>query len=190
MCLICHARKAKSLSKLVSSAVSRSSQGCTCSMVAVEGKGANYAAVRAYSAVPQPADTSLPNRIEGYALHPSTLNPNILKAQYAVRGELYNKAQELAAEGREIIYTNGTCCRDVGGFKKNLQPYSPLSPAHHAPNHHLSLFPLQLATLSSSARSQSPSTVKCSPSSQPLSSSTTPLSTKCSPKTPSHAQRR
>ena len=33
----------------------------------------------------------------------STLNPNLLKAQYAVRGELYNKAVEMAAAGREII---------------------------------------------------------------------------------------
>ena len=36
----------------------------------------------------------------------STLNPNLLKAQYAVRGELYNKAVEMAAAGKEIIYTN------------------------------------------------------------------------------------
>ena len=33
------------------------------------------------------------------------MNHNLLKAQYAVRGELYNKAVEMAAAGKEIIYT-------------------------------------------------------------------------------------
>lgn len=45
---------------------------------------------------------------EGKVLHPDLMNPAILKAEYAVRGELYNRAMELAAQGREIIYTNGT----------------------------------------------------------------------------------
>jgi glutamate--glyoxylate aminotransferase len=49
-----------------------------------------------------------PGRIEGYALHPSTVNSRVREAQYAVRGELYNKAQELSAKGKDIIYTNGT----------------------------------------------------------------------------------
>jgi glutamate--glyoxylate aminotransferase len=47
-----------------------------------------------------------PVKVDGYVLHPSTLNENLLKAQYAVRGELYNKAVEMAAEGKDIIYTN------------------------------------------------------------------------------------
>jgi len=47
-----------------------------------------------------------PTKVDGYVLHPTTLNENLLKAQYAVRGELYNKAQEMAAEGKDIIYTN------------------------------------------------------------------------------------
>lgn len=67
--------------------------------------------IRAYSAVPQPTDSASAIKTDGYVLHPSTLNPNILKAQYAVRGELYNKAVELAAKGRDIIYTNGKCGR-------------------------------------------------------------------------------
>eukprot|EP00890_Picochlorum_soloecismus_P003603 jgi/Picsp_1/4243/NSC_01752-R1_alanine aminotransferase len=62
---------------------------------------------RMYGALPQSDTTHTnPTKVDGYVLHPSTLNQNMLKAQYAVRGELYNKAQELAAEGREIIYTN------------------------------------------------------------------------------------
>jgi hypothetical protein len=39
--------------------------------------------------------------------HPSLLNPDLLKAQYAVRGELYNKALELQKQGRDLIFTNG-----------------------------------------------------------------------------------
>ena len=64
---------------------------------------------RIFSAVPAAASVegAEVNKIDGYVLHPSTLNPNILKAKYAVRGDIYTKAQELAAEGREIIYTNG-----------------------------------------------------------------------------------
>lgn len=44
---------------------------------------------------------------DGYVLHPDLLNPRLLEAQYAVRGELYLKAEELK-KSREIIYTNGT----------------------------------------------------------------------------------
>lgn len=39
-------------------------------------------------------------------LHPDLLNPRLLEAQYAVRGELYLKAEELK-KTRDIIYTNG-----------------------------------------------------------------------------------
>jgi hypothetical protein len=41
-------------------------------------------------------------------LHPDLLNPRLLEAQYAVRGELYLKAEELKKQGQQIIYTNGT----------------------------------------------------------------------------------
>lgn len=44
---------------------------------------------------------------DGYVLHPDLLNPRLLEAQYAVRGELYLKAEELK-KTRDIIYTNGT----------------------------------------------------------------------------------
>jgi hypothetical protein len=44
---------------------------------------------------------------EGYVLHPDLLNPRLLEAQYAVRGELYLKAEELKKQGEQIIYTNG-----------------------------------------------------------------------------------
>lgn len=47
-----------------------------------------------------------PSEKEGFVLHPDLLNPNLLEAQYAVRGELYLKAEELK-KTRDIIYTNG-----------------------------------------------------------------------------------
>ena len=62
-----------------------------------------------FGAVPEPTssgDSAQPAKVDGYVLHPTTLNENLLKAQYAVRGELYNKAVEMAAEGKDIIYTN------------------------------------------------------------------------------------
>jgi hypothetical protein len=119
MCILCPAKKAKSLTKMVISAY-RSKKVCLDSLFAgdslfaVEAKGARYTATRSYAAVPQPVDRSeRSNTIDGYALHPSTINPNILKAQYAVRGELYNKAVEMAAKGdMEITYTNGGCGRE------------------------------------------------------------------------------
>lgn len=53
------------------------------------------------------APSSRPNMKEGKVLHPDLMNENFVKAQYAVRGELYNRAQELSKQGKEIIYTNG-----------------------------------------------------------------------------------
>ena len=49
------------------------------------------------------------NSKEGKVLHPDLLNENLKKTQYAVRGELYIKAEELRKAGREIIFTNGMC---------------------------------------------------------------------------------
>lgn len=105
MCLLCQvSRKRGSIARLLTTAKG----SCTNSAVAVESKGvANYTALRAYAAQPQASDSKDTTRVDGYVLHPSTINSNILKAQYAVRGELYNKAVELAGQGREIIYTNG-----------------------------------------------------------------------------------
>lgn len=60
------------------------------------------------SAVTQERDpeTILPSEKDGKALHPDLLNPRLLEAQYAVRGELYLRAEQLK-KTKEIIYTNG-----------------------------------------------------------------------------------
>lgn len=44
---------------------------------------------------------------EGKVLHPDLLNENFRKTQYAVRGELYLRAEELRQAGKEITFTNG-----------------------------------------------------------------------------------
>lgn len=46
---------------------------------------------------------------EGKVLHPHLLNENVLKTEYAVRGELYLRAEQLRKEGKEIMFTNGRC---------------------------------------------------------------------------------
>jgi glutamate--glyoxylate aminotransferase len=46
------------------------------------------------------------NSKDGKVLHPELMNANVIKAQYAVRGELYLKAEELKKAGKEIIFTN------------------------------------------------------------------------------------
>jgi len=48
-------------------------------------------------------------------LHPELLNANFVGAEYAVRGELYLKGEELRKQGKEIIFTNG---------RPTLLPYS------------------------------------------------------------------
>ena len=50
---------------------------------------------------------SLPNTKEGKVLHYELINEHIKSAQYAVRGELYLRAQELQKEGMTMTYTNG-----------------------------------------------------------------------------------
>jgi glutamate--glyoxylate aminotransferase len=47
---------------------------------------------------------------DGKVLHPDLLNPRLLEAQYAVRGELYLRAEELKKQNKQIIYTNGEHC--------------------------------------------------------------------------------
>lgn len=47
-----------------------------------------------------------PRSKEGKVLHPDLLNDNLQKTQYAVRGELYNRAQQMSQQGVECIYTN------------------------------------------------------------------------------------
>ena len=62
---------------------------------------------RLFSSLPEEVGPALPNVKDGKVAHPDLLNSNLLKAQYAVRGELYNKAMELQKTGRELIFTNG-----------------------------------------------------------------------------------
>jgi hypothetical protein len=60
----------------------------------------------ASAAMPAAADSSdAPpvNAIDGKVMHPSLLNRNLLKTQYAVRGELYLRAEQLRKAGKEII---------------------------------------------------------------------------------------
>ena len=40
-------------------------------------------------------------------MHPDLLNEDFVSAEYAVRGELYLKGEELRKQGKEIIFTNG-----------------------------------------------------------------------------------
>eukprot|EP00798_Chlamydomonas_sp_ICE-L_P015020 gene15020-21092_t len=47
-----------------------------------------------------------PNVKDGKVMHPELLNQNVLDTQYAVRGELYLRAEQLRKEGKEIIFTN------------------------------------------------------------------------------------
>jgi hypothetical protein len=54
----------------------------------------------------------LPAHKDGKVLHPELLNENMRKTQYAVRGELYLKAEQLKNAGKEIIFTNGGCWVD------------------------------------------------------------------------------
>jgi hypothetical protein len=51
-------------------------------------------------------------------LHPDLINANMKAAQYAVRGELYLKGEELRKSGREILYTNG---EEFGREKKERE---------------------------------------------------------------------
>lgn len=44
---------------------------------------------------------------DGKVLHPELLNNQILTTQYAVRGELYLRAEQLRRAGKPIIFTNG-----------------------------------------------------------------------------------
>jgi hypothetical protein len=65
--------------------------------------------VRGKSALAEPANASEAqslNSKEGKVLHPELLNELVLATQYAVRGELYLRAEQLRKEGKDIIFTN------------------------------------------------------------------------------------
>ncbi|MEW5297896.1 MAG: hypothetical protein WDW36_001074 [Sanguina aurantia] len=65
------------------------------------------AALRSFASVAAAqSDASRPHELEGKVLHPSLLNDNVLKTEYAVRGELYLRAEQLRKEGKEIMFTN------------------------------------------------------------------------------------
>jgi hypothetical protein len=68
--------------------------------------------LRHKSAMPDLAGAEEPvNSKDGKVMHPELLNENMLKTQYAVRGELYLKAEELRQQGHEITFTNGSYMR-------------------------------------------------------------------------------
>lgn len=50
--------------------------------------------------------SGLPHEKQGKVMHPDLFNESILKAQYAVRGELYLAGEALRQAGKEIIFTN------------------------------------------------------------------------------------
>ena len=76
-------------------------------------------ASRTFASMPQAVEDDAPvNSKDGKVLHPDLLNENMRKCQYAVRGELYLKAEELRQQGRDIILTNGNASHIVmDGFE-------------------------------------------------------------------------
>ncbi len=74
------------------------------SLLAAEASTHQPAALTAFSRLKH---GQTKNSIEGKVLHPELLNNHVLKTQYAVRGELYLRAEELRKAGKEIIFTNG-----------------------------------------------------------------------------------
>lgn len=56
--------------------------------------------------MPQPVADDMEHSKEGKVLHPDLLNETVKRTQYAVRGELYLRAQQLQKEGMSITYTN------------------------------------------------------------------------------------
>lgn len=44
---------------------------------------------------------------DGKVLHPDLLNEDVVKTQYAVRGEIYLRSEQLRTEGMDILPTNG-----------------------------------------------------------------------------------
>lgn len=71
------------------------------------GFAAQAEAVQATNGAFSAAAGAAQNSKDGKVLHPDLLNENMRKTQYAVRGELYLKAEELKNKGKPIIFTNG-----------------------------------------------------------------------------------
>jgi glutamate--glyoxylate aminotransferase len=107
MCIRCLAK-----SSAVSGGARQLLNSWQCSLGAAEAAPKVAGARLFSSAMPEPVvDAPAPNSIDGKVAHPSLLNQDLLKAQYAVRGELYNKALELQKQGRDLIFTNGGAIR-------------------------------------------------------------------------------
>lgn len=69
------------------------------------GRNSNIKAV--YEKHPQLGPRYQPKKeVEEYSWNASTMSQGLRRMQYAVRGEVVMRADALAAEGREIIYTN------------------------------------------------------------------------------------
>jgi glutamate--glyoxylate aminotransferase len=71
---------------------------------------------------------TLPNTKDGKVSHPELLNSNMLKTQYAVRGELYLRAEELRRQGKEIIFTNVGNPQALGQIPLTFNRQVPLRP--------------------------------------------------------------
>ncbi|KAL6765842.1 alanine aminotransferase [Haematococcus lacustris] len=68
--------------------------------------GATSVASFASAAVPELVSDADLNHKDGKVMHPDLLNEQVLATQYAVRGELYLRGEQLRQEGKDIIFTN------------------------------------------------------------------------------------
>lgn len=78
-----------------------------------------------FASMPATAETERLHAKEGKVLHPDLIAENFRKCQYAVRGELYLRAEELRQQGREIIFTNGVLRALVLGLVRISTPTIP-----------------------------------------------------------------
>lgn len=110
MCIMC-VRKSAKLAGLAKAAIAQFNGPACLQSSSISNSLERSLAMftRQFSAMPAAAPTPSgnANSKDGKVTHPDLLNENLRKAQYAVRGELYNKAVELQSQGKEIIYTNG-----------------------------------------------------------------------------------
>eukprot|EP01025_Chloroclados_australasicus_P039239 TRINITY_DN40527_c0_g1_i1.p1 TRINITY_DN40527_c0_g1~~TRINITY_DN40527_c0_g1_i1.p1 ORF type:complete len:524 (-),score=50.45 TRINITY_DN40527_c0_g1_i1:375-1946(-) len=90
------------LSKVLSSSRSLSEQFRGCSELFLYNLQRNYAP---FASETVSEDDALGVK-DGKVLHPDLLNANVKATQYAVRGELYQRALQLQKEGLQITYTN------------------------------------------------------------------------------------
>ncbi|KAK9907475.1 hypothetical protein WJX75_004386 [Coccomyxa subellipsoidea] len=86
----------------------RSALFALCRSASSAAGGPSTQPAHGFASLPDPiGDESPPqNSKDGKVLHPDLLNENMVRAEYAVRGELYLTGEELRKKGREIIFTN------------------------------------------------------------------------------------